>query len=95
MSYPSLLIHVLPHAFTVSVTTGCSANGGRADNLIQARKLLNCERSEAPAEAVEPGEQSDGRTYVCPACGAPMIVIEIFARGPLPRAPPPRIATCA
>ncbi|MEH6579575.1 MAG: hypothetical protein V7731_21165 [Amphritea sp.] len=57
--------------------------------------MLNCEISEAPAEAVEPGEKPDGSTYVCPACGAPMIVIEIFARGQLPRAPPLRIAACA
>lgn len=30
----------------------------------------------------------------CPACGGPMIVIEVFARGPLPCAPP-RLAACA
>jgi len=27
-------------------------------------------------------------TYICPDCGAPMIVIDTFARGQLPRAPP-------
>lgn len=89
------LLHVLPHGFHRIRHYGLLANSRRAENLIQARKLLNCEISEVPAEAVGSDESSDGRTYVCPACGAPMIVIEIFARGPLPRAPPPRIATCA
>ena len=31
-------------------------------------------------------------TYVCSACGAPMIIIETFERGQLPRAPPVSIA---
>jgi len=29
-------------------------------------------------------------TYVCPDCGAPMLVIDIFLGGQLPRAPPVR-----
>jgi predicted RNA-binding Zn-ribbon protein involved in translation (DUF1610 family) len=33
-------------------------------------------------------EIQDQATYVCPDCGAPMIVIDIFARRQLPRAPP-------
>ncbi len=31
---------------------------------------------------------ADQATYICPDCGAPMIVIDTFARGQLPRAPP-------
>ena len=27
-------------------------------------------------------------TYVCPDCGVPMIIIDTFMRGQLPRAPP-------
>jgi len=30
-------------------------------------------------------------TYICPDCGSPMVIIECFERGQLPRAPPVRI----
>lgn len=88
------LIHVLPHGFHRIRHYGLFANGGRAENLAQARRLLNVMTKVLPADAVEKAEASIDSTYTCPACGAPMIVIEIFARGQLPRAPP-RIAACA
>jgi hypothetical protein len=83
------LLHVLPHGFHRIRHYGLFANGGRAENLIQARKLLNVEIKEQPADAAEATSSSTDST--CPACGGPMIVIEMFARGQLPRAPP-RIA---
>ena len=30
-------------------------------------------------------------TYICPDCGSPMVIIECFERGQLPRAPPAKI----
>jgi hypothetical protein len=89
------LLHVLPHGFHRIRYYGLLANGGRADNLEQARKLLSCAVPEGPVESVGSGENGGNNTYVCPACGAPMLVIETFARGQLPRAPPLRIAACA
>ncbi|MEH6473953.1 MAG: IS91 family transposase [Halopseudomonas sp.] len=85
------LLHVLPHGFHRIRHYGLFANGGRAENLIQARKLLNVEIKEQPADAAEATSPSTDSTYTCPACGGPMIVIEMFERGQLPRAPP-RIA---
>ena len=35
-------------------------------------------------------DESVNATYICPDCGAPMIIIETFARGQQPRAPPLR-----
>ena len=88
------LLHVLPHGFHRIRHYGLFANGGRKENLAQARRLLNAEAKEQPIDAIEATQASTGHTYTCPACGGPMIVIEIFARGQLPRAPP-RLATCA
>jgi hypothetical protein len=88
------LLHVLPHGFHRIRHYGLFANGGRTDNLVQARQLLNCAIMESPAEAAKSEAVTDS-PYTCPACGSPMIVIEVFARGQLPRAPPERIAACA
>ena len=65
------------------------ANAGRKENLATARALLN-----APASVVaEPKQTTDTGstppTFVCRHCGAPMIVIETFARVTRIRAPPP------
>jgi hypothetical protein len=86
------LLHVLPHGFHRIRHYGLFANGGRAENLTQARKLLNVESKEQLADAAETTEPSKDSIYTCPACGGPMIVIEVFARGQLPRAPPRQAA---
>ena len=49
--------------------------------------------TDAPTDAeTNSADTVDGSddlaTYVCPDCGAPMIIIETFERGQLPRAPP-------
>ncbi len=88
------LIHVLPHGFHRIRHYGLFANGGRAENLAQVRRLLNVKVKEQPAGVVEETDASTDSAYTCPACGAPMIVIETFERGQLPRAPP-RVAACA
>ena len=82
------LLHVLPHGFHRIRHYGLFANGGRTENLAQARRLLNVETKGQPVGAGDATEPSTDSTYTCPACGGPMIVIEIFARGQLPRAPP-------
>ena len=91
------LLHVLPSGFHRIRHYGLIANTGRRNNLVRARELL-MERSAAPNDAeiligegsdnIGNNEFTDKATYVCPDCGAPMIIIDTFARGQLPRAPP-------
>ncbi len=83
------LLHVLPTGFHRIRHYGLIANAGRRDNLARARELLNAPpdiddktgTGDASADPVQP-------TYVCPDCGAPMIIIETFGRGQPIRAPP-------
>jgi predicted RNA-binding Zn-ribbon protein involved in translation (DUF1610 family) len=90
------LLHVLPAGFHRIRHYGLIANTTRKDNLVRARELLMCKETDAPADAETNGaDTADGSdasvTYVCPDCGATMIIIETFERGQLPRAPPRRI----
>ena len=83
------LLHVLPTGFHRIRHYGLIANAGRRDNLAKARELLQVptdtgDAANADAAVVESGQP----TYVCPDCGAPMIVIEILVRGEPIRAPP-------
>ena len=83
------LLHVLPTGFHRIRHYGLIANAGRRDNLARVRKLLNVpsdaddekNAGDAAADPVQP-------TYVCPDCGAPMIIIETLVRGQPIRAPP-------
>ena len=84
------LLHVLPTGFHRIRHYGLIANAERRDNLERARELLQV---EAPGAQTEP--QSDDRptgsgppTFVCPDCGAAMIVIDTLVRTPRIRAPP-------
>jgi hypothetical protein len=84
------LLHVLPSGFHRIRHYGLIANAERRDNLARARELLQV---EAPGAQTEP--QSDDRpagsgppTFVCPDCGAAMIVIDTLVRTPRIRAPP-------
>ncbi|MCP4308395.1 MAG: IS91 family transposase [bacterium] len=84
------LLHVLPSGFHRIRHYGLLANGGRAENLARARELLDL---PAPQDHTEPTTEADQPTSLaqpCPCCGGPMIVIETFDPGHLPRAPPPR-----
>ncbi len=82
------LLHVLPGGFHRIRHYGLLGNAQRSDHLARARALLNvvpdvathCE-ANAPAEPGQP-------TFVCPDCGAAMIVIDIIVRGQPIRAPP-------
>jgi len=88
------LLHVLPSGFHRIRHYGLLANGGRKDNIALARKLLIDKKSIDHEEGDE--EESDSSesaevmtaTFICPDCGAALIVIETFTRGQLPRAPP-------
>ncbi len=85
------LIHVLPSGFHRIRHYGLIANANRKDNLASARKLLKVNEAELPAqEETTDKHQSEEQeaTYVCPDCGAPMIIIETFPRSQQPRAPP-------
>jgi hypothetical protein len=80
------LLHVHPRGFHRIRHYGLLANHQRVHTLMHARELLNC---EAPPAALQSTEAHDhAPTFVCPACGAPMIIIEQFERGHPPRAPP-------
>ncbi len=82
------LLHVLPGGFHRIRHFGLLANAGRKANLATARELLHVapavdvgDSDNAPLVSVQP-------TFVCPHCGAPMIIIDILVRGPMIRAPP-------
>jgi len=95
------LIHVLPSGFHRIRHYGLLANSGRRDNLKRARELLIAKTDDEDAnekgvientksQQDEISEQVQA-TYLCPDCGSPMVIIERFERGQLPRAPPVRI----
>ena len=95
------LIHVLPAGFHRIRHYGLLANSGRRENLKRARELLmdkpgNDDANEKGVIENTASRQDDGLeqaqpTYICPDCGSPMVIIECFERGQLPRAPPMRI----
>ena len=84
------LLHVLPSGFHRIRHYGLIANAERGDNLAKARELLGV----APAVDAQPNGDDVlvapvQPTFVCPHCGASMIVIDILLRGQPIRAPPP------
>ena len=83
------LLHVLPSGLHRIRHYGLLANAGRREHLAQARALLQV----LPAAAESPVPQAMpvtivAPTFVCPHCGAAMIIVETFARGQSIRAPP-------
>jgi hypothetical protein len=84
------LTHVLPHGFHRIRHYGLLASGTRADNIAQARRLL-----DVPAAQPEPGDNSCAEAaepkplaHSCPCCGGRMIIIETFQSGCSPRSHP-------
>jgi hypothetical protein len=81
------LIHVLPDGFHRIRHYGLLANGGRAENIARARRLLNASTTRRATS--EPDSTDDGApqtsSYPCPCCGGRMIIIETFERGSAPR----------
>ena len=92
------LIHVLPGGFHRIRHYGLLANAGRRDNLKRARELLIDKTGDEEASEEASSENTKllqdaasepvQATYLCPDCGSPMVIIERFERGQLPRAPP-------
>jgi len=84
------LLHVLPGGFHRIRHFGLIANAGRRENLAKARELLH---ANPDPDAESPGAQAPvgtvQPTFVCPDCGAAMIVVEVLMRGQPIRAPPP------
>ena len=83
------LLHVLPRGFHRIRHYGLLANANRKPDIATARELLHqpaptaCRRYRrgTPITAAQP-------TFVCRHCGAPMIIIETFARAQHIRGPP-------
>ena len=86
------LLHVLPSGFHRIRHYGLLANTGRRENLAHMRDLLqvipaNRESIEVNTDA-EASDKAVQPTFVCPDCGAAMIIVEILARKQFIRAPP-------
>jgi hypothetical protein len=91
------LIHVLPGGFHRIRHYGLFANGSRANNIAQARKLLNVPASQTQSTNTNAPKADDPPALAqpCPCCGGRMLIIERFERGSTPRyrprAPTPAI----
>jgi len=84
------LLHVLPSGFHRIRHYGLLANANRKNQIATARELLHQPTPEVPAAPSEAHTASAALrpTFVCRHCGAPMIIIETFARAQHIRAPP-------
>jgi len=83
------LLHLLPSGFHRIRHYGLLANANRKHDIATARELLH---QPAPPPAVEPNNDDTAHgirpTFVCRHCGAPMLIIETFARAQHIRGPP-------
>ena len=83
------LLHVLPSGFHRIRHYGLLANAGCRDNLERVRDLLQVASANAEPTGAEASEKTAQPTFICPDCGAAMIIIvEILARKQRIRAPP-------
>jgi hypothetical protein len=83
------LIHVLPSGFHRIRHYGLFANGARAENLARVRDLLGVPaKQDEPSDADANADEPLTRLLPCPCCGGPMIVIETFEPGSMPRMRP-------
>lgn len=84
------LLHVLPSSFHRIRHYGLLANAGRRDYLRRVRAWLQVAAVTTETQGtydVAAGQPAPP-TFVCPDCGAAMIIVELLARKPLIRAPP-------
>jgi hypothetical protein len=86
------LLHVLPNGFHRIRHYGLLANAGRKNHIATARELLDPPTILSPVDPkAAPALGSSPRpTFVCRHCGAPMLIIETFARAQSIRGPPGR-----
>jgi hypothetical protein len=83
------LLHVLPSGFHRVRHYGLLANGERKANLTKARAILHAEpEASTQPHDIEATTATAAPTFVCADCGAPMTIIETFARRQCIRAPP-------
>jgi predicted RNA-binding Zn-ribbon protein involved in translation (DUF1610 family) len=82
------LLHVLPSGFHRIRHYGLIANGGRRAHLARIRELLAEPTATILPEPAEVASGSTRSTFVCPDCGAPMVIIETWVRRTSIRAPP-------
>ena len=83
------LLHVLPDGFHRIRHYGLLANPRRRESLARIRELLAVSAvCEATTDQPPVSERNVLPTFVCPQCGAAMVVIETWARGQPIRAPP-------
>jgi hypothetical protein len=84
------LLHVLPRGLHRIRHYGLLANAGRKANIATARELLQRPAPELQVNSTDAptGTGSVRPTFVCRHCGAPMLIIETFARAQNIRAPP-------
>jgi hypothetical protein len=78
------LLHVLPGGFHRIRHYGLFANPARADTIAKARALLADAAHPEPAPDKAPTEPMP--PIPCPCCGGPMILVEVFERGTIPKA---------
>jgi hypothetical protein len=92
------LTHVLPPGFHRIRHYGLFANAARVRNIETIRRLLHAEPPAAGPDGNTAQTPDAADTHIlrqpCPDCGGPMIIIETFERGQMPRAraPPARRA---
>ena len=82
------LLHVHPRGFHRIRHYGLLANHQRTGALTKARELLHHEPPHVTTEDAHALAHEHQPTFICSACGAPMVIIEYFARSHTPRAPP-------
>ena len=86
------LLHVLPSGFHRIRHYGLLANTGRRENLAHVRDLLQVVPTKRESIEVNTDTEASDKaiqpTFVCPDCGAAMIIVEILARKQFIRAPP-------
>ena len=82
------LQHVLPRGFHRIRYYGLFANSGRRENIERVRRLLHIVPDVLPASPEEEAPQHQRSPFVCPDCGAEMVVVDVVARTLPIRAPP-------
>ena len=74
----------------IASVTGLLANAGRKYHIATARELLDPPRILSPVDSKTAPLLANSlrQTFVCRHCGAPMLIIETFARAQSIRGPP-------
>jgi predicted RNA-binding Zn-ribbon protein involved in translation (DUF1610 family) len=82
------LLHVLPSGFHRIRHYGLLANSGRKDNISRARELLHVATTDSQANATIATDEPAQPVFTCPDCGSAMVIVSVFTREALIRAPP-------